>query len=67
MLKNLLRTKIIDINHNKTPRGYVWHHHENTGKLQLVNKQIHKKTGHTGGKSYMGKIKINSIYKTPIQ
>lgn len=40
----------------KTPRGYVWHHHQDTGKLQLVNKTIHQKTGHTGGKSIWGKL-----------
>ncbi|HWO78135.1 MAG TPA: HNH endonuclease [Bacillus sp. (in: firmicutes)] len=45
-----------DIIMGKTPRGYVWHHHQDTGKLQLVNKTIHQKTGHTGGKSIWGKL-----------
>ncbi|MCY8271265.1 HNH endonuclease [Bacillus sonorensis] len=45
-----------DIIMGRTPRGYVWHHHQNTGRLQLVNKEIHKKTGHTGGKSIWGKL-----------
>lgn len=44
-----------DIKNGKTPRGYVWHHHQDRGKLQLVNKKIHDETGHTGGKSIWGK------------
>ncbi|MCY7572347.1 HNH endonuclease [Bacillus pumilus] len=55
--KKFTKNQIIDINHNKTPRGYVWHHHENTGRLQLVNKEIHKKTGHTGGRAIWGRLK----------
>jgi hypothetical protein len=31
------------------PRGYIWHHHENTRLMLLVPKDIHEKTGHTGG------------------
>ncbi|MEN2467918.1 HNH endonuclease [Ornithinibacillus sp. JPR2-1] len=44
-----------DIRNGKTPRGYVWHHHENRGLLQLVDRNLHGKTGHTGGKSIWGK------------
>lgn len=33
----------------KTPEGYVWHHHEQKGRMQLVEKWHHNKTGHTGG------------------
>jgi RHS repeat-associated protein len=33
----------------KTPKGYTWHHHESTGRMQLVNRKIHAKTGHAGG------------------
>jgi hypothetical protein len=33
----------------KTPRGYTWHHHETEGRMQLVKRKIHSKTGHTGG------------------
>ncbi len=32
-----------------TPEGYVWHHHQDFGKMQLVDEKIHKQTGHTGG------------------
>ncbi len=32
-----------------TPRGYVWHHNEKYGVMQLVDSTVHLKTGHTGG------------------
>jgi RHS repeat-associated protein len=31
------------------PKGYVWHHHQDYGKMQLVEESAHKKTGHSGG------------------
>lgn len=37
-----------------TPDGYTWHHNEETGKMQLVDSDIHAKTGHTGGKTIWG-------------
>ncbi|KIL72274.1 HNH endonuclease [Bacillus badius] len=48
--------QIKDIKAGKTPRGYVWHHHEKRGILQLVNREIHNKTGHTGGKAIWGSL-----------
>ena len=30
--------------------GYVWHHHQDIGRMQLVPKNIHEKTGHVGEK-----------------
>ena len=33
-----------------TPEGYVWHHTEQPGVLQLVNGETHQNTGHTGGR-----------------
>ncbi len=35
--------------YSSTPKGYTWHHHQSTGRMQLVNSSIHSKTGHTGG------------------
>lgn len=35
--------------YTQTPKGYTWHHHQETGKMQLVNSRIHQETGHTGG------------------
>lgn len=37
----------------KTPPGYVWHHHEDGRTMQLVPAEIHRKTGHTGGAAYL--------------
>jgi len=35
--------------YSSTPKGYTWHHHQTTGRMQLVETKIHSKTGHTGG------------------
>ena len=32
-----------------SPSEYVWHHHQDGKTMQLVPKNIHEKTGHTGG------------------
>ena len=42
------------INDDYTPDGYTWHHNEEIGKMQLVDSEIHVKTGHTGGRSIWG-------------
>ncbi|WP_215085488.1 HNH endonuclease [Exiguobacterium sp. s78] len=44
------------IKNSETPSGMTWHHHENTGVMQLVDKEVHRLTGHTGGKSIWGKL-----------
>jgi RHS repeat-associated protein len=38
-----------------TPEGYTWHHHQDPGLMQLVDRVVHRATGHTGGFS-MGKV-----------
>lgn len=38
----------------EVPKDYTWHHHQEPGKMQLVDKYIHKKTGHDGGFSIWG-------------
>nr|WP_276574887.1 HNH endonuclease [Paenibacillus allorhizoplanae] len=35
-------------------RMYTWHHHQIAGKMQLVDANIHAKTGHSGGRSIWG-------------
>jgi RHS repeat-associated protein len=35
--------------YDETPKGYTWHHHQEKGRMQLVDSDIHSKTGHTGG------------------
>lgn len=42
------------IKNGDTPDGYTWHHHEELGKMQLVDAEIHAHTGHTGGRSIWG-------------
>lgn len=37
-----------------TPDGYVWHHSEEPGTLQLIDTIVHAQTGHTGGRSVWG-------------
>ncbi|XAM43024.1 hypothetical protein TPELB_33390 [Terrisporobacter petrolearius] len=36
------------------PKSYTWHHHQSSGKMQLVNRVTHRKTGHKGGFSIWG-------------
>ncbi|SES08092.1 HNH endonuclease [Salipaludibacillus aurantiacus] len=43
--------QIID---GETPEGYVWHHHEEMGRMQLVESNMHDPSGHTGGMSIWG-------------
>jgi hypothetical protein len=33
----------------ETPEGYTWHHHQDSGLMQLIEETVHAKTGHTGG------------------
>ncbi|XXY22128.1 RHS repeat-associated core domain-containing protein [Sorangium sp. So ce216] len=33
----------------ETPAGYTWHHHQDKGLMQLIDTDVHKFTGHTGG------------------
>ena len=35
--------------YESTPKGYTWHHHQDNGRMQLVESEVHRKTGHTGG------------------
>jgi hypothetical protein len=37
-----------------TPNGFTWHQHEEHGKLQLVEEDVHQSTGHTGGREIWG-------------
>lgn len=48
--------KAIEENLDKAPAGYVWHHNEKEGLMQLVDRAEHKSvTPHTGGMSLWGK------------
>lgn len=37
-----------------TPDDYMWHHNEQLSKLQLIDEEIHAKSGHSGGRSIWG-------------
>ncbi|HEY9925000.1 TPA: HNH endonuclease [Neisseria meningitidis] len=30
---------------------YTWHHHQDTGRMQLISERKHTQTGHIGGKA----------------
>ena len=34
---------------SETPAGDTWHHHQDSGLMQLIDRTVHAKTGHTGG------------------
>lgn len=42
------------INDDETPDGYTWHHDAEAGKMQLVDTETHRRTGHTGGRAIWG-------------
>ena len=35
--------------YNRTPKDYIWHHNDTTGRMQLIDAKVHSKTAHTGG------------------
>ena len=42
------------IRNGDKPEGYTWHHHEEPGRMQLVDSEIHRQTSHVGGRSLWG-------------
>lgn len=32
-------------------KNYTWHHHQDTGRMQLVPEYEHRKTAHVGGEA----------------
>jgi hypothetical protein len=46
--------QIEQIENGRNPSGYTWHHHQQDGKMQLVETDIHDKSAHTGGKALWG-------------
>ena len=41
----------LEAGYDATPAGYTWHHHQEMGRMQLVESKVHNSTGHTGGYS----------------
>lgn len=54
MAEKFTPEQLEQISRGRTPDGYVWHHSENPGVLQLVAKEIHDATPHTGGRAIWG-------------
>ena len=54
LAKRFTPEQLEQIKNGDTPDGYTWHHNEEKGKMQLVDSDIHAKTGHTGGKTIWG-------------
>lgn len=54
LAKKFTPEQIEQIQNGETPDGYTWHHNEETGKMQLVDSDVHAKTGHTGGRTIWG-------------
>ena len=52
--KQFTDEQIEQIEAGDTPEGYVWHHSEEPGTLQLVDTTTHAQTGHTGGRTVWG-------------
>ena len=51
------------------PKGYVWHHSEELGKMELVRQDVHEAVRHTGGvaiyKAGMKKIFMDAGLPVP--
>lgn len=59
--------QIKDIEEGRTPTGYVWHHNEEPGKMQLVKREDHDRAiggaAHTGGNSLWGADSVDNSKK----
>ncbi len=53
------KEQLEQIENGRTPSGYTWHHHQQDGKMQLVDTADHDKSAHTGGKALWGGGKDN--------
>lgn len=54
-LSSLFTKRQLDqIANGKTPGGFVWHHNEEVGKMELVKFDKHDEAKHTGGRAIWG-------------
>lgn len=51
------KEQFAQIENGYTPDGFTWHHHQEQGKMQLVDRETHRNTGHTGGKHLWGGLR----------
>lgn len=65
--KQFTKDQLDDIQEGKTPKGYVWHHNEEPGKMQLVRREDHDRAiggaAHTGGSSLWGPDSVEKVKK----
>ena len=52
--KKFTSRQIQELANGITPSGFVWHHHQDAGVLQLVEEKAHSKTYHIGGYTIWG-------------
>jgi hypothetical protein len=50
----LTEADIEALSNGDNPEGYTWHHNEDPGVLQLVDRESHASVGHTGGRELWG-------------
>lgn len=51
---NFTAEQIVEIQSGETPEGYVWHHTEKPGHMELVSESEHMNSAHTGGRVLWG-------------
>ena len=51
---DLTTSEVENLQFGMTPTHYTWHHDAEPGVLQLVNRDDHAATGHTGGRAFWG-------------
>jgi len=51
---NFTSAQIAEIQAGETPEGYVWHHTEEPGHMELVEEEEHANSAHTGGRELWG-------------
>lgn len=51
---NFTSEQIAEIHNGETPEGYVWHHTEEPGHMELVAEGEHANSAHTGGRELWG-------------
>lgn len=54
LLKHFSADEVQDFMDGVIPEGYIWHHNQQEGLMQLVDATVHSQTGHTGGMSIWG-------------
>lgn len=52
--RKFTKSEIESFKRGETPSKFTWHHHQDSGRLQLVYNNIHAKVNHRGGYSIWG-------------